>query len=114
MSDFPGYPRQVIDQGAALEWVRAELPKAIAWAEADLLATRRIRKYWADQAVKTGRCAVGHLWRDRGLDPEGPLCGYCVNAAEHERLWVPPVSAPRMPDHLAPPAPTADGRKVWL
>lgn len=112
MSDFPGYMRQAVDQDAALEWFRRELPRAIAWAEADLLAARWARKYHADLAVRTGVCAVGHQWRTKWTG--SPPCGYCRNAIEHERMWQPPESAPRMPNHLAPPFPTADGRKVWI
>lgn len=89
--------------GRVVEWVRESLPYAVAWAEADLLATRRARKINADRAVRTGHCAIGHNWRDGGVHvwpPEdhmaGSLCGYCVNAEQHERMWAPPRPALRM------------------
>lgn len=101
MSDYREREREAF--GRVVEWVGEALPHAIAWAEADLLATRRARRYHADLAVRTGQCAVGHQWRVAAVT--GTSCGYCLNAAEHSRLWRPPVSAPRVPDHLAPPAP---------
>lgn len=91
------------DFGAAVEWVREALPHAVAWAEADWLATRRSRLYHANLAVKTGVCAIGHPWRALGVfvwppgdHMAGHPCGYCLGAAEHEHMWRPPAPALRV------------------
>ena len=71
-----------------VEWVAYHLEGALEFAERDILATRRARRYHADLAVSTGRCAIGHNWREGGV----PMlaCGYCQSAREHEAMWVAP------------------------
>lgn len=88
MSDRGYAGRTNADFGRAVEWVREALPLAIAWAEADILATKRARRANLDAAVKRGRCAVGHDWHT------GLACGYCQSAAQHARLWGPPTGPP--------------------
>lgn len=74
-------------------FVAHHLPRAIEWAEAELLATRRARKHHLDRAVRLGVCAVGHPWATIP-GPDRPLgCGYCASAREHLLMWLPPDPA---------------------
>lgn len=80
------YPRHGITPNDGLDMAIRMMPAAIAWAEAEVKATRMARAVNLNIAVRTGRCAVGDQW---AMAPrEG--CGYCANTARHAVMWAPP------------------------
>jgi hypothetical protein len=86
-------------------FVAHHLPRAIEWAEADILATRRARKHNLDRAVARARCPIGHVIPSLLAAavkagevlgpgrPADPSCGYCQSAVQHARMWRPPNPA---------------------
>ena len=68
------------------EWVAFHLPRAVAWAEADIFSTKMQRAANLMATIRRGRCPLGHELGQGSWDG----CGYCRSAVEHAEMFTPP------------------------